>query len=99
MNDERGDRVLSQELPPVWSAKEVLDLGMKVRRLVYLHGSLRLEEQANDGFKILHVRAENHGLGRKRGFRGILTAVGREALANKGNGGERVPVLEFAGGV
>ena len=57
------------------------------------------EQEIDERREVLHVRAEQHGLLRQRGFGGVLAAFGEETFADDDKRGEVLPRGEFAGGV
>jgi len=57
------------------------------------------EPAGDDGGKVVHVRAEDDGLAGEDGFDRVLATSGGEAFADEDDGGDRVPVAEFAGGI
>ena len=64
-----------------------------------LHGGVGGEPAGDDGGEVFHVRAEDDGAAGEHGFDGVLAAGGGEAFADEDDGGEGVPVAEFAGGI
>jgi len=51
------------------------------------------------GGEILHVRAEDNRAIRDDGLDRVLATVGRQAFADEDDGGDGVPVAQFAGGI
>ena len=75
------------------------ELGAEAGGVADLHGGVGGEPAGDDGGKVFHVRAEDDGLAGEDGLDGVLAAGGGEAFADEDDGGEGVPVAEFAGGI
>ena len=79
--------------------EEAGELGAEFGGGADLHGSVGGEPAGDDGGEVFHVRAEDDGPAGEHGLDGVLTAGGGEAFADENDGGEGVPVAEFAGGI
>ena len=77
----------------------MFDDGFQCFRSGGLNRAVGLQKKADDCFEVFHVRPENNRLPSEGRLDWILAPVRGEAFPNKSNGGEWVPVIEFAGGV
>jgi hypothetical protein len=78
-------------------AKEPGDLFLQRIRIAHLDGRLVREQRLGERGEIFHVRAEENGFAGKNGFNRILPAARGQALADKHDRRNGVPVLKLTG--
>ena len=64
-----------------------------------MNGSFGFDERRSDGGKVLHVRTKYHGLAQSARLDRVLSAFGRQALADEDYRGVLVEILQFPGRV